>query len=110
MDEARLPEFGPAAAPLSAGVDYQTGSIVSRRIIQKPAGSVTLFAFDADQELSAHSAPFDALVYVVEGEAAITVDDRRQTVRAGEMILLPAEHPHAVQAPARFKMLLVMIR
>lgn len=95
---------------LAGWVEYQAGSIVSRKIIQKSEGSVTLFAFDAGQELSTHSAPYDALLVVVDGDAAIQIDDTRHAVAAGHMIMLPANHPHAVRAVKRFKMLLVMIR
>jgi quercetin dioxygenase-like cupin family protein len=98
------------AVKLAESVNYQAGSIVSRKIIQKPAGSVTLFAFDRGQELSTHSAPYDALLFVMDGEADIQIDEKPHRVSAGEMILLPAHHPHAVKAAKRFKMLLTMVR
>lgn len=91
-------------------VSYQDGAIVSRIVVKREAGSVTLFAFDAGQELSEHTAPYDALVQIVDGEAAITVAGRPYRVRAGEMILMPAREPHALKAVSRFKMLLTMIR
>lgn len=91
-------------------VGYQDGAIVSREIIKKPTGTVTLFAFDAGEGLSEHTAPFDALVQVLEGEAEITVAGRPQRVLGGEMILLPSGQPHAVKAVTRFKMLLTMLR
>jgi quercetin dioxygenase-like cupin family protein len=90
--------------------DHTDGAIVSRIVVKRDAGNVTLFAFDAGQELSEHSAPYDALVQVVDGEAAITVAGRPYRVRTGEMILLPAHQPHALKAVSRFKMLLTMIR
>jgi quercetin dioxygenase-like cupin family protein len=91
-------------------VAYQDGSVVSKEIIGKPTGTVTIFAFDRDQGLSEHTAPFDALVQLVEGEAEITISGEPLRVREGEMIILPAGRPHAVKAMQRFKMLLVMIR
>ena len=91
-------------------VSYQEGAVVSRVVVKREAGNVTLFAFDAGQELTEHTAPYDALVHVLDGEAAITVSGRPHRVRAGEMILMPAHEPHALQAPSRFKMMLTMIR
>lgn len=89
---------------------YQDGAIVSRQITKADAGNVTLFAFDAGQELSEHTAPFDALVHVLDGEAEVTIAGRVFSVRTGDAIVLPAGQPHAVKAVARFKMLLTMIR
>jgi quercetin dioxygenase-like cupin family protein len=91
-------------------VAYQDGAVVSRIVVKRETGSVTLFAFDAGQELSEHTAPYDALAQIVDGEAAITIAGRPHRLSAGEMILLPAHQPHAVQAVSRFKMLLTMIR
>ena len=91
-------------------VSYQADAIVSRIVLKRDAGNVTLFAFDAGQELSEHTAPYDALVQVVEGEAAITVAGRPYRVGTGEMLLMPARQPHALKAVSRFKMLLTMIR
>ena len=91
-------------------IDYQEGSVVSRTIVKKEKGTVTLFAFDKDEGLSEHTAPFDALVYVVDGEAEITVSGTASRVKRGEMILLPAGEPHALTAIERFKMLLIMIK
>ncbi len=96
--------------PLADLVAYQDGAIVSRTLINKKTGTVTLFAFDAGETLSEHTAPYDALVYLLEGEADITVGDVVHRVRAGEIILLPANIVHAVSAPMPFKMLLIMIR
>ena len=102
----------PAAQPASiAGfVAYQDGAVVSREIIRKPAGNVTLFAFGEGQGLSEHTAPFDALVQVLEGEAEIMVSGQPHHMRGGEMIFLPACQPHALKAIQRFKMMLTMIR
>jgi len=91
-------------------VSYQDGAVVSRIVVKRESGSVTLFAFDTGQELSEHTAPYDALVQILDGEAAITIAGRPHRLSAGEMILLPAHQPHAVQAVSRFKMLLTMIR
>lgn len=91
-------------------VGYQDGAVVSRTVLKQPAGNVTLFAFDAGQELSEHTAPYDALVQVLDGEAEITIAGRPHRLRAGDMIVMPANKPHALRAPARFKMLLTMIR
>lgn len=91
-------------------VQYQDGSIVSRELVKKPTGTVTLFAFDQDQGLSEHTAPFDALVQVVEGTVEITIAGLPHRLQAGELILMPAGQPHAVRALERFKMLLTMIR
>ncbi len=101
-----------AARPVSlAGLaDYQKDGIVSRILLKDPAGSVTLFAFEAGQELSEHRTPFQALAQVVEGEAEIRIAGTPHRVRAGEAILLPADVPHAVRAVGRFKMLLTMLR
>ena len=89
---------------------YQDGSTVSREIVKQKTGTVTVFAFDAGQGLSEHTAPFDAMVQVLDGEAAITVGGKLHTVKAGEAIIMPAHIPHALQAEVRFKMLLIMIR
>lgn len=91
-------------------VDYQDGAVVSRTIIERDTGTVTLFAFDAGQGLSEHTAPYDALVYVLDGAAEITIGEQVNTVSAGQMIIMPADVPHALQAREAFKMLLVMIR
>src|SRR5664279_4776241 len=91
-------------------VSYQDGAGVSREIVKKPTGNVTLFAFDEGQGLSEHTAPFDALAQVVEGEAEITISGQPHRLQGGEMILMPAGQPHALKALQRFKMLLTMIR
>jgi len=91
-------------------VSYQEGAVVSRTLLHGTAGTVTLFAFDDGQGLSEHTAPFDALAHVLEGEAEITISGRPLTVRAGEVVLMPAHQPHALKAVLKFKMLLTMIR
>jgi quercetin dioxygenase-like cupin family protein len=95
---------------LAAMANYQEGAIVSRQITKTEAGNVTLFAFDAGQELSEHTAPFDALVHVLDGTAEIFIGGQGFTVHTAEAIILPANVPHALKAHQRFKMLLTMIR
>lgn len=89
---------------------YQDGAIVSRILVKRDTGSVTLFAFGAGQELSEHTTPYDALVQVLDGEAAITIAGRPYRLTAGDTIIMPAHQPHAVKAVTAFKMLLTMIR
>ena len=91
-------------------VTYQDGSVVSRQITKADAGNVTLFAFDKDQELSEHAAPFDALLHVLEGEAEIKISGKPYQLKTGDAIVMPADEPHAVRALQKFKMLLTMIR
>ena len=91
-------------------VNYQPGSVVSRQIVKKEKGNVTLFAFDEGQALSEHTAPFDALVYVLEGESEVTISGKPHILKSGEMILMPAGEPHALKALKQFKMVLTMIR
>lgn len=95
---------------LTEMVSYQPGSVVSRQITKAEAGNVTLFAFDEGQELSEHTAPFDALVHVVEGEAEILISGKSFRLKRGDVIIMPANEPHAVKAIGQFKMLLTMIR
>lgn len=89
---------------------WQEQTVVSREIIRKPAGTMTVFAFDQGEGLSEHTAPFDAVVYILEGDAVITIDGNKHAVGEGEMIIMPANKPHALKAATRFKMLLVMIK
>ena len=89
---------------------YQDGSAVSRTLIRRGAGAVTLFAFDKGQALSEHTAPFDALVNVTEGGAAVAIAGTPRRLRAGESVIMPANVPHALRAVERFKMMLVMIK
>ena len=91
-------------------VSYQTESVVSRTLIDKSVGTVTVFAFDHGQGLSEHTAPFDALVQIIDGTADITIDGSLHTVKEGEMIIMPANRPHSLKANPQFKMLLTMIR
>ncbi len=95
---------------ISALLDYQVDAVVSREIIKKDTGTVTLFAFDKGQGLSEHAAPFDALVYIVDGAAEIIISGKSNRVKTGEMIIMPANRPHALKAIKKFKMLLVMIK
>ena len=95
---------------LASLVEQQTGAIVSREVLRKETGTVTVFAFDEGQALSEHTAPFDALICVLEGEAEIFIEGKPHRVVAGQMIIMPANKPHAVKAVAAFKMMLVMIR
>ena len=91
-------------------VDYQSDAIVSRAIAEKPTGTVTVFAFDEGQALSEHTAPFDAMVQVLDGEAELTIEAEPFRLAAGQVLIMPANVPHAVKAVKRFKMLLTMIR
>lgn len=91
-------------------VDYQEGSVVSRTIIDKKTGTITLFAFDSGQGLSEHTAPFDALVYILDGEAEITISGRHFHLKTGDIIIMPADKPHALRAVKQFKMMLAMIK
>ena len=91
-------------------VVYNEGSVVSRQITKAEAGNITLFAFDKDQELSEHTAPFDALVHVLDGETEIRISGKPFHLKTGDAIIMPADEPHAVKALTRFKMLLTMIR
>jgi quercetin dioxygenase-like cupin family protein len=91
-------------------VAYQDGSIVSKEIIKKATGTVTIFAFDQDQGLSEHTAPFDALVQIVDGEAEIIISGESHHVKEGEIIIMPAGQPHALKAVKKFKMMLVMVK
>jgi quercetin dioxygenase-like cupin family protein len=91
-------------------VNYQDGSIVSRMLINQKSGSVTLFAFDEKQKLSEHTAPFDALVQIIDGEAEICISGKKFILKNGDSIIMPANIPHAVEAIKKFKMILTMIK
>ncbi len=97
-------------AGLEGLIDYQQGAVVSRTLLKNACGSLTVFAFDAGQELSEHTVPHDAVVQVLDGEVEIRIAGSPHRLRAGEAILMPADRPHAVRAVARFKMLLTMLR
>lgn len=98
------------AEKLSGIVTYQKDTIVSSQILDKKTGTLTLFAFDEGQSLSEHTAPFDATVYIIDGEAEVVISGNAHPLKTGEMIIMPAGEPHSVKAVKRFKMLLIMIR
>ena len=98
------------ATNLANLIDYQEGTVVSRTLIDKKVGTLTLFAFDKGQGLSEHTAPFDAFVYILDGEAEVAISSQAHRVGAGEMIIMPANEPHSLKALEKFKMMLVMIR
>ena len=95
---------------LGSLIGYKEGSVVSRTLIDKPAGTLTLFAFDKGQGLSEHKTPFDAMVYIIDGQATIMISGKDYQLTKGDMIVMPANEPHAVRATGNFKMLLVMIK
>jgi len=94
----------------SEKVDYSSEGIISKRVIDRPVGTVTLFSFDAGQRLSTHSAPYDAMLQVIEGKAEVIISDVQFLLDAGDTIIMPAGIPHAVNAPGKFKMVLTMIK
>jgi len=98
------------AIKLVEAVAYAEGSVVSKTLADKKAGTLTLFAFDAGQGLSEHTAPFDAVVQILDGEACVTIDGEEVRAGAGELVIMPARVPHSLHAEKRFKMLLIMIR
>ncbi|UCH38164.1 MAG: cupin domain-containing protein [Candidatus Bathyarchaeota archaeon] len=102
--------FSDQVASLIDSIDYQDQAVVSRTIIEKETGTVTLFAFDENQGLSEHTAPFDAFVYLLEGEADITITSNNHHLTKGDVIIMPANQPHALKAKTKFKMLLIMIK
>lgn len=100
----------PQVAATAASVEYQKDAVVSKTLINKSAGTVTLFAFDQGQGLSEHTAPFDAMVYMLDGEAEIIISGHPYYLKNGESIIMPAHHPHALKAVKAFKMMLIMIK
>ncbi|KPL19131.1 MAG: cupin [candidate division Zixibacteria bacterium SM23_81] len=98
------------AIDLAGLIEYASGSIVSRQLAKNDAGTMTLFAFDAGQGLSKHSTPFDAVVQILDGEAELIIGGRSVFAEAGQLVIMPADVPHAVKAPQRFKMFLTMLR
>ena len=98
------------ALNLNEIIDYQKDSVVSRTLIKKKTGNVTLFAFDLGQALSEHTAPFDAMAYILDGEAEITISGKAFHLKSGEMIIMPANEPHALKAVNKYKMLLIMVK
>jgi quercetin dioxygenase-like cupin family protein len=110
MNMAENKKLVAQPANLNSLIDYQGGSVVSRTIIDKEAGTITLFAFDEGEGLSEHTAPYDALVYIIDGEAEVTISSKPIRLKKGEFTIMPANEPHALSAVTKFKMLLVMIR
>ncbi len=100
----------PQPQNLNASIEYQQGSVVSKEIVSKPTGTVTLFAFDKGQGLSEHAAPYDALAFIIDGVASITIDGTQHEVQTGEMLLMPANVTHALKATQPFKMMLTMLK
>ena len=112
MSEKKKPGGIPAASPVKLDelVDYASGAVVSRTIAKSKAGTLTVFAFDVGEGLSEHSAPFDAYVQILDGEAELTIDGKPLRASSGETVLMPANIPHALSAVTPFKMLLMLIR
>jgi quercetin dioxygenase-like cupin family protein len=109
VDEAKSDDLKQKVLLPKDLVTYQEGSVVSRMLAYKRSGTVTLFAFDAGEGLSEHTAPYDAMLQVLEGEVRVTIENEEFSLREGELIIMPAGKPHAVHANARFKMMLTMI-
>jgi len=110
MEKETVQKIVGQAISLTDLADYQEGSVVSRTIIDKKTGTVTFFAFDEGQGLSEHTVPFDALVYLLEGEAEIVISGKPIQLKEGEMVIMPANQPHALRATKKYKMILTMIR
>jgi len=111
MNRCKREELAPAKVhTLAKLVAYQKGAIVSRTLKDTRAGTITLFAFDAGEGLSEHQTPYDAFVAILDGEAVLTIGGQEMRARAGQMVLMPANVPHALRAERRFKMMLIMIR
>jgi len=110
MEGAKSEDLAARVLNLAGLVDYQPGSVVSRTIVSGQAGTVTIFAFDAGQGLSEHTAPFDAMVEIVDGKAEVTIAGQPLVLGKGEMVIMPAGKPHALKALEPFKMLLIMIK
>ena len=109
-EQSRMKNLVARAVKLIDLAEYHEGSVVSRTIIDKKTGTVTFFAFDEGQVLSEHTAPFDALVYLLEGEAEIVISGKSLRLKGGEVVIMPANQPHALRAVKKFKMILTMIR
>jgi len=107
-EQTGLPPGEPVE--LAALVAYQPGGVVSRTLVKKNGGTVTVFAFDAEQALSEHTAPFDAIVQILDGESELVIGGKKVPAKAGQTVLMPANIPHAVNATTKFKMLLIMVR
>jgi quercetin dioxygenase-like cupin family protein len=108
--ENHYDQFKGKVIALADSVAYQDGAIISQTLIEKKTGTVTLFAFDEGQGLSEHTAPFDALVYLLDGSAEVVISGKSHNLNTGEMIIMPAGNPHSLVALTRFKMLLVMVK
>lgn len=106
----QTPSFVSKSLELKSLAAYQKGSIVSKQLLNKKAGTLTFFAFDKGEGLSEHTAPYDATILILDGKARITIGGKPQTVKKDELIIMPANIPHSVKAAERFKMLLIMIR
>lgn len=107
---SKTPANTGVAIRMADAVGYADDAVISKTLLDKPTGTLTLFSFDAGQGLSEHTSPYDATVQILEGTAAITIDGKTQEVEAGNLVIMPANVPHALKAEARFKMLLIMIR
>lgn len=107
---SKVQEMRGVAIAMNGAVGYADDAIISKTLLDKPTGTLTLFSFDAGQGLSEHTAPYDATVLILDGNAAITIAGKTQSVAAGELIIMPANVPHSLRAEERFKMLLIMIR
>lgn len=110
METKQKKEYPPGKFQLDAAIDYQSAAVVSKTLINRPSGNITLFAFDEGQGLSEHTAPFDAVVQIMDGEAEITISEESHFLSSGESIILPAGIPHSLKAVKRFKMLLTLIK
>ena len=108
--KAEVADLTGQVLDLNELIAYQEGAVVSRTILDKPVGTLTVFAFDRGQGLSEHTAPYDATVQVIDGEATVTIAGQAHAVKAGEIVIMPANKPHSLKATTRFKMLLIMIR
>ncbi len=106
----KKPTLKGQVSNLSSLINYQEGSVVSRTLIDKKTGTITLFAFDINQGLSEHTAPYDAMVYVLEGEVEVTISGNHITLKQGDITIMPANEPHALAAKTKFKMFLTMIK
>ena len=109
-DTTSLKIFTSVPVDLTSSIEYSSNSVVSRTLVDNKAGTITLFAFDEGQGLSEHSAPFDAVVQVLDGETTLTIGGNDVKVTSGQMVVMPANIPHAVSATKQFKMLLTMLR
>ncbi len=109
MGEKKSENLSDKVLTLKDLIAYQDGSVVSRMIVYKKSGTITLFAFDAGEGLSEHTAPFDAIALIIDGEAEISIEKNHYVLKVGQMIIMPANKPHALNAQQRFKMILTMI-